>query len=191
MFLIAGLGNPGPSYAGHRHNIGFMAIDGLVARYGLSTNGSKFHAQCWRGLIAGEEVLTIKPQTFMNKSGISVGEAARFFKIPPEQVIVIHDELDLLPGKLRVKLGGGHGGHNGLKDIDRALGQNYWRVRLGIGHPGRKEMVHAHVLSDFSKDEWALEEPLIDATVQHLPQLLAGHPDKLMNAVALQLHDKG
>lgn len=190
LWLIAGLGNPGRQYEGHRHNIGFMAVDRLVEAYRLTPNGAKFHAECWRGKIDGKDMLALKPQTYMNRSGIAAGEAARFFKIPPEQVIVIHDELDLLPGKLKVKIGGGHGGHNGLKDIDRALGQNYWRVRLGIGHPGRKEMVHSHVLSDFSKEEWALEEPLLDATVRHFPHLLAGAPDKLMNAVALQLNDK-
>ena len=190
MFLIAGLGNPGKQYAGHRHNIGFMAVDGLVEAYRLSANGSKFFSECWRGKIDGQEVLAIKPQTFMNRSGIAVGEAARFFKIPPEQVIVLHDELDLLPGKLRVKIGGGHGGHNGLRDIDRVLGLEYWRVRLGIGHPGRKEMVHSHVLSDFSKEEWSLDGPLLDALVRHFPYLLQNAPEKLMTAVALQLDDK-
>lgn len=190
LWLVAGLGNPGPSYAGHRHNIGFMAIDRLVEAYRLTSQGSKFSSHCWRGTINGAEIIALKPQTFMNRSGIAVGEAARFFKIPPERVVVIHDELDLLPSKLRVKFGGGHGGHNGLKDIDRGHGQDYWRIRLGIGHPGRKEMVHSHVLSDFSKEEWAQEEPLLDATVRYFPELLAGHPDKFMNAVALQLNDK-
>lgn len=191
LWLIIGLGNPGASYAGHRHNIGFMAVDALAQAYGFRTDTRKFNALTYRGRIGNHEILALKPQTFMNLSGQSVGEAARFFKIPPERVIVLHDELDLPAGKLRVKQGGGHGGHNGLKDIDRAIGQNYWRLRLGIGHPGRKEMVHGYVLSDFTSTEWPLQFALIDATVKHFPHMFATEPEKLMTAVALQLHDNG
>ncbi|MBY0354488.1 MAG: aminoacyl-tRNA hydrolase [Rickettsiales bacterium] len=188
-WLVVGLGNPGPSYKKHRHNFGFMAIHELAERYALSPSGQKFSSVCWQGSIAGASVIAITPQTYMNRSGMAVGEAARFFKIPLERVVVIHDELDLPIGKMRIKCGGGHGGHNGLKDIDRTIGQGYWRLRLGIGHPGHKEQVHGHVLSDFTASEWVLSAPLINAVAQHFPFMFKQEPERLMNAVALQLGD--
>jgi PTH1 family peptidyl-tRNA hydrolase len=187
MHLIIGLGNPGAKYEGNRHNIGFMLVDELVRRYGLNAYGSKFHAEGFKGTIDGHDVLAIKPQTYMNRSGISASEASSFFKIAPEQVIVAYDELDLVPGKLRIKLGGGNGGHNGIKDCERTLGKNFWRMRLGIGHPGRKEMVTSYVLSDFDKNEEPLFERLLDVTAKHFPLVLAGEAAKLMTAVAQEM----
>jgi len=161
MLLIAGLGNPGPKYAHNRHNIGFMAADEIFRRHRFSNWQKKFQAEIADGVIDGEKVLLIKPQTFMNLSGQSVGEAMRFYKLTPADLVVIYDELDLNPGKLRIKTGGGSGGHNGIKSIDSHMqsfpgGQNYRRMRLGIGHPGAKELVHNYVLGDFAKadNEW-------------------------------------
>ena len=139
MWLIVGLGNPGGSYARNRHNIGFMAADEIVRRHCFSPWRSKYQGQIAEGTIAGEKVLVLKPETYMNLSGQSVAAAARFHKIPNGNVIALHDEIDLPPGKVRVKKGGGAAGHNGLKSIDAHLGNDYWRVRLGIGHPGDKD----------------------------------------------------
>jgi PTH1 family peptidyl-tRNA hydrolase len=136
MRLVVGLGNPGSRYARNRHNVGFMAVDAIARRHGSPGFRSRFKGELAEGPIGGERVLLLKPQTFMNLSGESVGEAARFFKILPSEIIVIHDEIDLRPGKLRVKLGGGSAGHNGLRSIDGLLGPDYWRVRIGVGHPG-------------------------------------------------------
>lgn len=184
MWLLAGLGNPGKKYAGTRHNAGFDALDALIDRYGLQSSGSKFHAQVWKGSIDGHSVLAVKPQTYMNRSGVSVSEAASFYKIPPEQVIVLYDELDLIPGKMRVKQGGGHGGHNGLKDIDRVLGKAYWRVRLGIGHPGYRDQVTGYVLGQYNTQQRELMEMLCESVTRHFPHLLDGAPEKLMSEVA-------
>lgn len=154
MWLFVGLGNPGAEYAGHRHNIGFMAVDEIARVYGFSAFRSKFQGEVSEGRIAGENVLLLKPQTFMNESGQSVGKAAKFYKIPPERIVVFHDELDLKPGEVRVKTGGGNAGHNGLKSIQAHLGTpDFVRVRLGIGHPGDKGRVSGYVLSDFTKAE--------------------------------------
>jgi PTH1 family peptidyl-tRNA hydrolase len=136
MLLIAGLGNPGPQYAKNRHNVGFMAADAIARRHSFSGFSKKFRGEIAEGTLAGEKVLIIKPMTFMNLSGDSVGEAMRFYKLSPSDIIVIHDELDLAPGKLKLKTGGGHGGHNGLKSIDAHCGKDYKRLRIGIGHPG-------------------------------------------------------
>ena len=182
MLLAVGLGNPGGEHAGHRHNIGFMAVDAIARRHGFGAFRGKFRGRIADGAVAGEKVLLLKPETFMNLSGDSVGEAARFHKIAPADVLVIHDELDLAPGRLRVKVGGGHGGHNGLRSIDRHLGVAYRRLRLGIGHPGDRERVHGHVLSDFSRTErtgWL--ETLLDAVAEHFPLLVAGRNDLFMN----------
>src|SRR6266436_5207690 len=136
MRLVVGLGNPGSRYARNRHNIGFMAVDAIARRHGYPGFRSRFKGELGEGLISGERALLLKPQTFMNASGESVGEAARFFRILPSEVVVIHDEIDLRPGKVRVKHGGGSAGHNGLRSIDALLGADYWRVRIGVGHPG-------------------------------------------------------
>ena len=151
MKLFVGLGNPGAQYAGHRHNIGFMAVDRIAADHGFSPWRSRFQGQTSEGQLGGEKVLLLKPGTYMNRSGQSVGEALRFFKLTPGDVTVFHDELDLAPGKLRLKQGGGHAGHNGLRSIHEHLGDAYGRVRLGIGHPGHKDAVAGYVLHDFAK----------------------------------------
>ena len=151
MLLLVGLGNPGPKYADNRHNIGFMAVDEIVRRHGFGAWRARFHGLAADGVLDGQKVLALKPTTFMNHSGRAVGEAMRFFKLEPAAVTVIHDEIDLAFGKVRVKRGGGHAGHNGLRDIDAHIGADFWRVRVGIGHPGDKELVHGHVLSDFAK----------------------------------------
>ncbi len=176
MLLLVGLGNPGNKYADNRHNIGFMAVDEIVRRHGFSPERRRFQGLVSEGTLAGKKVLTLKPQTFMNESGRSVGEAARFFKIEPEQIIVFHDELDLEPGKLRVKKGGGLAGHNGLKSMAAHIGKDFRRVRLGIGHPGDKNKVMGYVLRDFPKadDKWL--DPLLDAMAEAAP-LLCGKDD--------------
>lgn len=183
MLMLVGLGNPGPQYASNRHNIGFMAVDGIVRRHGFGPWRKRFQAQTCEGNVGGEKVLALFPQTYMNLSGQAVGEAARFFKIPPERVIVFHDELDLAPGRLRVKKGGGHGGHNGLRSIDDHLGKDYWRIRLGIGHPGHKDLVSGYVLHDFAKADRTWIEPLLDALAAEFPLLAAGEPETYLNKV--------
>jgi PTH1 family peptidyl-tRNA hydrolase len=185
MILVVGLGNPGAEYARNRHNIGFMAADELVRRHSFGPWRSKFQGELAEGSIGGEKVLVLKPMTYMNLSGQAVAAAARFLKVPVEDVVVIHDELDLPPGRLRVKRGGGAGGHNGLKSIDQHLGQNYRRIRLGIGHPGDKDRVAGYVLHDFAKAEQAWLEPLIDAVADALPQLLKGDEGGFMNRVSV------
>ncbi len=185
MRLVVGLGNPGSRYARNRHNVGFMAVDAIARRHGAPGFRSRFKGELAEGPIGGERVLLLKPQTFMNLSGESVGEAARFFKILPSEIIVIHDEIDLRPGKLRVKLGGGSAGHNGLRSIDTLLGPDYWRVRIGVGHPGIKELVQPYVLQNFSGEEvtgWV--EPLLGAVAETVPLLLSGAPDAFMSEVA-------
>jgi peptidyl-tRNA hydrolase, PTH1 family len=181
--LVVGLGNPGPDYRGHRHNIGFMAVEEIARTYRFSPWRKRFQGQTADGTVDGVKLLALQPLTYMNLSGQSVGAAAQFFKYKPEQVIVIHDELDLPPGRLRVKKGGGAGGHNGLKSIDAHLGKDYWRVRLGIGHPGDKNMVSNYVLHDFAKADQTWLEPMLRAVADHLPLLLAGKPEDFMNKV--------
>lgn len=185
MYLITGLGNPGPRYAGTRHNIGFMAVDAIARVHGFGHFTQRFGGEVCEGKIAQERVFLQKPQTYMNESGRAVGELARFYKIPVENIIVLHDELDVAFARLRVKRGGGNGGHNGLKSIDAHLGADYWRVRLGIGHPGDRELVTPHVLSDFSKPEQAALAPWLDAVAAHIPLLLAGREAGFMNKVVL------
>ncbi|CDK99967.1 peptidyl-tRNA hydrolase [Magnetospirillum gryphiswaldense MSR-1 v2] len=184
MILVVGLGNPGSEYSQNRHNIGFMAADELVRRHSFGPWRAKFQGMLAEGNIDGVKVLALKPMTYMNLSGQSVAAAARFLKIPVEDVVVVHDELDVAPGRVKVKRGGGAGGHNGLKSIDAHLGQNYRRVRLGIGHPGDKDRVSGYVLADFAKAEtWVT--PLIDAVAEALPKLLAGDEAGFMNKVAV------
>ena len=173
MILLVGLGNPGARYADNRHNIGFMAVDAIVRRHRFSAERSKFEGLLCEGTLSGEKVLALKPMTYMNESGRSVGQAMRFYKLTPADVIVFHDELDLAPGKLRVKTGGGNAGHNGLRSITEHIGQNFRRVRLGIGHPGNKDLVSPYVLSDFSKDDHDWLTPLLDAIADAAPDLAA------------------
>ncbi|MFD1254963.1 Peptidyl-tRNA hydrolase [Devosia equisanguinis] len=184
MKLLVGLGNPGNQYAGNRHNIGFMAIDAIASAHGISGWKSKHAGLIAEGNIGTERVLLLKPQTFMNKSGDSVQQVTRFFKIPVGEVIVFYDELDLAPGKVRVKIGGGNGGHNGLRSIDPQIGLDYKRVRLGIGHPG-KEFVTPHVLGDFAKSDKAWLDPLLDEIARQAPLLLKGDDNGFMNKLAL------
>jgi PTH1 family peptidyl-tRNA hydrolase len=186
MLLWVGLGNPEPGMARQRHNIGFMALDVIAARHGFSPWRARFKGLVAEGSIGGVKVLGLKPMTYMNASGESVQAAAAFYKLPPEAITVFHDELDLVPGKVRVKRGGGAAGHNGLRSIDRMLGtQDYWRVRLGIGHPGSKERVLGHVLSDFGKAdrEWLIAT--LDAVAEAAPLLAAGEAEAFMTRVAL------
>lgn len=186
MKLLVGLGNPGNQYEGNRHNIGFMAIDAIAREHGIGQFRSKHAGLLAEGTIAGEKVMLLKPQTFMNRSGDSVQQAAKFFKIEPSDIIVFYDELDLAPGKVRVKIGGGNGGHNGLRSIDPQIGLDYKRVRLGIGHPG-KEFVTPHVLGDFAKADKSWLDPLLDGIGKHIALLLKGDDSGFMNKLALAL----
>lgn len=185
MRLVVGLGNPGLRYAKNRHNVGFVAVDAIARRYGFPAFRDRFKGELSEGAIGGEKRLLLKPQTFMNASGEAVLAAASFYKIPPGEIVVIHDEIDLRPGKLRVKRGGGSAGHNGLRSIDALLGADYWRMRIGVGHPGVKELVQPYVLQNFTAEEisdWA--GPLIDAIAEMLPSLLAGEAQTFMSEVA-------
>ena len=184
MLLLVGLGNPGPRYAQNRHNIGFMAVDAIVHRHGFQPWCKRFQAETAEGRIAGQKVLAMKPQTYMNESGRAVGEALRFFKLEPEEIIVLYDEIDLAPNKLRVKCGGGSGGHNGIRSLESHIGREFWRVRLGVGHPGQKELVHGHVLNDFAKSDQAWVEKLLDAVAAEIPSLCAGDAPRFMSRVA-------
>jgi PTH1 family peptidyl-tRNA hydrolase len=184
MKIFAGLGNPGPKYQGNRHNIGFMAIDAIHRKLPFGPWSKKFKAEISEGEIDGEKILLMKPQTFMNLSGESVGEAMRFYKLTPADITVFHDELDLPAAKVRVKTGGGHGGHNGLKSMDAHCGRDYRRVRLGIGHPGAKELVHNHVLGDFAKVDQTWLDPLLDDIALHAGLLLKGDGSQFMNKLA-------
>ncbi len=190
MQIIAGLGNPGATYAGNRHNIGFMAADALQRRPGFGPWSRKFKAEISEGEIAGEKVLLMKPQTYMNLSGEAVGEAMRFYKLQPNDILAIYDELDLAPGKARLKTGGGHGGHNGVKSLDAHCGREYRRLRLGIGHPGAKELVHNHVLGDFAKADRTWLEPLLDAIAENAEMLLRGEDSQFLNKLALATGEK-
>ncbi len=188
MKLFVGLGNPGPKYAGHRHNIGFMAVDAIASAHGFGAERARFQGLTLEGSLGTEKILILKPTTYMNDSGRAVGEAARFYKIDPDDVIVFYDEIDLAPAKVRVKRGGGAAGHNGIRSIASHLGPDFWRVRLGIGHPGQKERVHGHVLGDFSKAERAdWVDALLDAVADCAPHLAKGDGPGFMNAVALKL----
>jgi PTH1 family peptidyl-tRNA hydrolase len=188
MFLVAGLGNPGSKYAGNRHNIGFMAVDEIVRRHGFSSWRKKFQAEASEGMLGGEKLLVLKPATFMNESGRSVGEAMRFHDIDPSRLIVLYDELDLGEGKIRVKLGGGAAGHNGIRSIIAHCGPHFVRVRLGIGHPGDRNLVHPHVLSDFAKADQAWLKPLIEGVADHFPLLIAGQEANFQSKVHLAVN---
>ena len=186
MRLWVGLGNPEPGMARQRHNVGFMALDAIARRHGFGPWRQRFKGVVAEGTVGGERVLALKPLTYMNGSGESVQPAAAFFKLPPEAITAFHDELDLAMGKVRVKRGGGAAGHNGLRSMDRQLGTpEYWRVRLGIGHPGSKERVHGHVLGDFAKADQPLLAGLLDAVADAAPMLAADRPEDFMTRVAL------
>lgn len=187
MKLFVGLGNPGDKYARNRHNIGFMALDQIASDHGFSPWKAKFQALICEGTLAGTKVLLMKPQTFMNLSGQAVGEAMRFYKLTSQDVTVLHDELDLAPGKCRVKQGGGHAGHNGLRSLHSHIGADYGRVRLGVGHPGHKDAVAGYVLRDFPKADEAWLGDLLLGISDGAAALAAGDGGKFMNAVSLRV----
>lgn len=187
MILLVGLGNPGGKYAKNRHNIGFMALDSIVRRHSFGPWKSKFSGQMCEGSIDGVKVLALMPETFMNESGRSVGAAARFYKIDPDHIAVLHDDLDLAFTKIKIKTGGGHGGHNGLRSIDAHMGKEYKRIRLGIGHPGSKEKVHGYVLGDFAKAEMPELEKMLDTVSQHVGLIVKDDNTAFMNSYAMDM----
>jgi peptidyl-tRNA hydrolase, PTH1 family len=191
MLLFVGLGNPGSQYVRNRHNIGFMAVDAIARRHGFSPWKRRFQGVTAEGSLGGERVLLLLPGTFMNDSGRAVQEAAAFYKIPLSDIVVFQDEVELPPAKLRVKTGGGNAGHNGLRSITNHLGNDYRRVRLGIGHPGVKEMVHGHVLSDFSKADMEWVEALCAAIADNAELIARGEDATFQNKVHLAVAAKG
>jgi PTH1 family peptidyl-tRNA hydrolase len=191
MKLFVGLGNPGSEYAKNRHNVGFMAVDEIARAHGFGPWKRKFKGQAADGELAGEKVLLLKPETYMNESGRAVGEAARFLKIAERDIIVFYDEIDLAPAKLKVKSGGGNAGHNGLRSISAHLGNDYVRVRIGVGHPGVKELVARWVLSDFAKADRTWLEPLLDSIAKAAPRLAKDDPSRFLTDVAKALGGSG
>lgn len=191
MRLFVGLGNPGARYAGNRHNIGFMAIDEIARVHGAAPWRRRFQGEASEALVGRERVLLLKPQTYMNESGRAVSEAMRFYKIPLDDVCVFHDELDLAPAKLRMKKGGGNAGHNGLRSITAQCGNDYRRVRLGIGHPGDKALVHGYVLNDFAKSEQPWVEDLCRAVADAAELLAKGDDASFQNKVHLAMEGRG
>lgn len=188
MLLLVGLGNPGSKYANNRHNIGFMVVDEIIHRHGFGSARRKFQGDICDGRIGTEKVLILKPHTFMNESGRSVGEAAQFYKLPPEDIVIIHDEIDLEAGKFRMKTGGGTAGNNGLKSLVRHLGPDFRRMRIGIGHPGDRGAVHAHVLKDFSRLDREWVDPMISAISDHIALVVKGEDATFANKLHLTLH---
>jgi PTH1 family peptidyl-tRNA hydrolase len=191
MLLFVGLGNPGAGHAGNRHNVGFMAVEAIAARHGLRPWRRRFHGVAVDGALGGERVLLLLPGTYMNDSGLAVSAAAQFFKIAPHEIVVFHDEVDLAPGKLRVKSGGGNAGHNGLRSISAHVGNDYRRVRIGVGHPGVKDLVYAHVLGDFAKSERPWVEALCDIIAENAELLVRGQDATFQNKVHLAMDAKG
>jgi peptidyl-tRNA hydrolase, PTH1 family len=187
MKLLVGLGNPGSEHARQRHNVGFMAAERIAERHGLGPWKKKFSGLSCEGVIDGHRVVVLKPQTYMNDSGRSVGEAKRYLKIAERDVCVLHDEIDLAPGKLKAKVGGGNAGHNGLRSLTQHIGNAYARVRIGIGHPGAKHLVHGYVLHDFSKADAAWLEPLLDAIADAAGRLAAGDEARFLAEVSRSL----
>lgn len=187
MKLIVGLGNPGAKYAANRHNVGFMAVERIASDHGFTPWRSRFQGEVCEGRLGEERVALLKPGTFMNLSGQSVGEATRYLKLAPQDVIVLHDELDLAPGKVRLKTGGGHAGHNGLRSLHQHIGEGYRRLRIGIGHPGDKDRVAGYVLSDFAKAEQAGLDDLLRGISDGAAALAAGEDARFMNAVAARV----
>jgi len=186
MQLWIGLGNPGPSHEGQRHNVGFMAVKAIAAGHGFAPwrRNRDFHGQISEGALDGNRIMLLKPETYMNESGRAAAAAARFYKLAIDDVTAFHDELDLVPGKVRVKRGGGAAGHNGIRSLDAHIGNDFWRVRIGIGHPGHKDMVLRHALGDFAKDERAWLAPLLDAVAAAAPLLASRDARGFMTKVA-------
>src|SRR4051812_38477011 len=191
MLLFVGLGNPGAKYAGNRHNIGFMVVDAIAKRHGFPPWRRRFQGVAAEGAIGGEKVLLLLPGTYMNESGRAVAEAMHFYKLALGDIAVFHDEIELPPAKLRVKIGGGIAGHNGLRSISAHVGNDYKRVRLGVGHPGVKELVHPYVLGDFARDERAWVEALCDIVAANAELLAQGKDASFQNKVHLAMDAKG
>jgi len=191
MRLLVGLGNPGARYAGNRHNIGFMAIEAIARRHGIAPWRRRFQGLTTEGTLDSTRVLLLMPETYMNESGRAVKEAAQFYKLTLDRIVVFHDELDLPPGKLRIKQGGGHAGHNGLRSIAAHLGSDFKRVRIGIGHPGNKDLVHSYVLSDFAKSERGWVDALCDAIADDAALLARGEDASFQNKIHLAMAAKG
>jgi peptidyl-tRNA hydrolase, PTH1 family len=191
MLLLVGLGNPGARYIGSRHNIGFMALQAIAKRQGLAPWRRRFQGVACEGQIGGERVLLLLPGTYMNESGRAVGEAAQFYKLTPDAITVFHDEIELPPGKVRIKAGGGIAGHNGLRSITEHIGNDYRRVRIGVGHPGHKDLVEHYVLSDFARDEWPWVETLVDILAENIGLLIRGEDASFQNKVHLAMSAKG
>lgn len=185
MLLIVGLGNPGREFAGHRHNVGAMAVDAIHRRHGFPAWRKRFQAETSEGTLGNHKAILLKPATYMNESGRAVGEAARFYKLEPSDVVVIHDELDLERGKTRIKTGGGGAGHNGLRSVSAHIGNDYRRVRIGIGHPGRRDLVNRHVLHDFAKADHEWLDPLLQAIADNADLLSTGRDDLLASRLSL------
>jgi PTH1 family peptidyl-tRNA hydrolase len=188
MKLIVGLGNPGAKYAGNRHNIGFMALDRIATDHGFPAWKGKHQGSLSEGRLGSDRAVLLKPETFMNNSGQSVQAAMRFYKLDPTDVIVLHDEIDLAPGKVKVKQGGGHAGHNGLRSLHAHIGPDYARVRLGVGHPGHKDAVPGYVLRDFAKADQDWLDDVLRGISDGAPALAMGDAARFMNAVALQVN---
>jgi PTH1 family peptidyl-tRNA hydrolase len=191
MLLFVGLGNPDPEYAGNRHNIGFMVVRAIAHRHGLRPWRRRFHGVAVDGSLGGERAVLLLPGTYMNDSGLAVAAAAQFYKIALNEIVVFHDEVDLPPGKLRVKTGGGNAGHNGLRSISAHVGNDYRRVRIGVGHPGVKDLVYAHVLGDFAKSERPWVEALCETVADNAELLVRGQDATFQNKVHLAMDAKG
>ena len=191
MLLLVGLGNPGPQHVGNRHNVGFMAVQAIARRHDIAPWRRRFQGVAVEGPIGGERALLLLPGTYMNESGRAVAEAAHFYKLGLNDVVVVHDEIDLVPGKVRVKSGGGVAGHNGLRSITAHIGNDYRRVRIGVGHPGDKDLVHAYVLNDFAKDERAWVTALCDVIADNAGLLVKGEDATFQNKVHLAMQAKG
>ena len=191
MLLFVGLGNPGSAYVGNRHNVGFMAVQAIAKRHGIGPWRRRFQGVAAEGPLAGERVLMLLPGTFMNESGRAVAEAANFYKLGIGDIMVFHDEIELPPGKVRLKIGGGNAGHNGLRSISEHLGNDYRRVRIGVGHPGVKELVHHHVLSDFAKSERPWVEALCDIIADNAALVANGQDASFQNKVHLAMQARG
>ena len=189
MHLLIGLGNPEKKHRFNRHNIGFLIVDKIAQEFQFPPFRNRFKGLISESFVDGSNIKLLKPSTYMNNSGESIIQAIRFFKLVPSQIFVFYDDLDLSPGKCRIQLGGGTGGHNGLRNIEKHIGPDYWRVRIGIGHPGRKELVLAHVLNDFSEQEkngWV--ETMLDSMTEHLNLLIKGDTNSLMSKIASTIH---
>jgi PTH1 family peptidyl-tRNA hydrolase len=191
MLLFVGLGNPGAKYAHNRHNIGFMVVDEIARRHGFAPWRRRFQGETAEGMLERERIILLKPLTYMNDSGQAVQEASNFFKLAQGEITVFHDEIELPPAKLRVKVGGGIAGHNGLRSISAHVGNDYRRVRIGVGHPGIKELVHGHVLNDFAKDERPWVDALRDAIADNVGLLATGRDSTFQNKVHLAMQAKG